>query len=125
MTEVQKMKQETKEAARQNWADESDEEEDEGKEIGSSAPISKPDHKVLEPTKKEEEVVAEPKKDYGPPQKRVRNFNGDFIVTKIDIPDLVVPVLEDETHSSDDNEESEEEVSAIEEVKEEMKVPVK
>ena len=127
MTEVQKMKQEAKEAARQNWADESDGEEDEGKEIGSSAPVAKPDHKVLEPAKEKEEEKPVPKKDYGPPEKRVRNMNGDFIVTKIEIPDLVVPVAEVENRDSDDEseEESEEEVKPIEEVKEEVKAPVK
>jgi hypothetical protein len=108
------MKQEAKEAARQNWADESDGEEDEGKEIGSSVPATKPDHKVLEPAKEEkEEKPVVPKKDFGPPVERVRNNYGDFIVTKIEIPDLVVPQVVDEKRDSDDEseeEESEEEV---------------
>lgn len=55
-----------------------------------------------------------PKKDYGPPIQRERNSNGDFIVTKIMIPDLVVPVAVDEKNSDDSSEEeSEEEASQV------------
>lgn len=72
--------------------------------------------------KKVEEVPAAPKKDYGPPQKRVRNSNGDFVVTKIEIPDTIVPVAVEEKRDSDESsEEEEEEVAVIEEVKEEVK----
>ena len=67
--------------------------------------------------------MAPPKKDYGPPQKRVRNSNGDFVVTKIEIPDTVVPVAVEENRDSDEesDEESEEETTPIEEVKDEGK----
>jgi len=67
-----------------------------------------------------------PKKDYGPPEVRERNANGDFIVTKIVIPDLKVPVVEDDKNSDEESsEESEEEVrEAVEEIEEE-KVVVK
>lgn len=34
-----------------------------------------------------------PKKDYGPPEKRERNQFGDFIVTKVVIPDLKPAVV--------------------------------
>lgn len=54
-----------------------------------------------------------PKKDYGPPIQRERNSNGDFIVTKIIIPDLVVPVVVDEKNSDDSDEESEEEATEV------------
>jgi len=79
---------------------------------------------VIEPQAVEKKLVeAPPKKDYGPPQKRVRNANGDFIVTKIEIPDLVVPVPFDDNKASDEesNEESEEEITPVEEKKEEIK----
>jgi hypothetical protein len=86
--------------------------------------VTTPDYKVIEPQVVEKKVVeAPPKKDYGPPQKRVRNANGDFIVTKIEIPDLVVPVPVDDEKASDEEseEESEEEAAPVEEKKDEVK----
>jgi len=65
--------------------------------------------------------VEVPKKDYGPVIARDRNIYGDFVVTTINIPDLVVPELIVDKNS-DDSEESEES-----EPEEEIKVeePVK
>jgi hypothetical protein len=54
-------------------------------------------------------VEAPPKKDYGPPIKRVRNTYGDFVVTKIVIPDIVVAVPTKEKNSDDESEEEDEE----------------
>jgi hypothetical protein len=79
---------------------------------------------VIDPSaveQKVEEVIAPPKKDYGPPQKRVRNSNGDFVVTKIEIPDTVVPVALEEVNSDSDEESEEEVTESLEEVKEEVK----
>lgn len=47
-----------------------------------------------------------PKKDYGPPEQRERNQFGDFVVTKIVIPDLKPVVLEEEKKESESEEES-------------------
>ena len=110
--------------ARQNWADDDDGDDDHGKEIGqASTKENKPDRemgtKSLEPP--------EPKKDYGPPEVRERNAFGDFVVTKIVIPDLKPVVLEEEQQESDE-EESSDEPEPAEESKEEAtkkKEPVK
>jgi hypothetical protein len=77
------------------------------------------DPKAVE--EKVEEVEAPPKKDYGPPQKRVRNSNGDFVVTKIVIPDTIIPQAVEEERGSDESEEESEEEQVLEEVKEEVK----
>jgi len=61
--------------------------------------------------------VAPPKKDYGPPEKRVRNTNGDFVVTKIEIPDTIIPQAEEVVKDSDESSEESEEEAPIEEVK--------
>jgi hypothetical protein len=121
MSEAQKKNEEK--SARQGWADESDDNEDENKEIGQAVPATKSDHKVLEPAAEAKPEV--PKKVYGPPEKRERNMMGDYVVTKIEIPDLVVPKLEEAAKDSDESEESEEEPATMEEVKEEPKAPVK
>lgn len=57
----------------------------------------------------------------------VRNKYGDFVVTKIHIPDVVVPVAETKKDSeSEESSESESEPEpATEETKEESKAPVK
>lgn len=65
--------------------------------------------------------MAPPKKDYGPPEKRVRNTNGDFVVTKIEIPDTIIPQAEEVVKDSDESSEESEEEAPIEEVKEEVK----
>jgi hypothetical protein len=82
---------------------------EDAKEIGTAQPQVDAEVK--------EEVKVEPKKDWGPVKSRVRNDNGDFIVTTINIPDIVVPQLVQESGSSDEEESSEEE--PVEEVKEE------
>lgn len=70
----------------------------------------------------EAKVVAPPKKDYGPPVQRDRNLYGDFVVTTINIPDVVVPVAEEVKQSeSEESDESEQE----EETKEEAPVEKK
>ena len=86
---------------KQSWADESAESdnEDNNKEIGQDLNQETPE--VTEPK------VEVPKKDYGPVIARDRNIYGDFVVTTINIPDLVVPELIEEK-GSDDSEESEE-----------------
>jgi hypothetical protein len=40
----------------------------------------------------EVKAPAEPKKDYGPVYQRVRNQNGDFVITNVNIKEVVVPV---------------------------------
>ena len=100
------------EKAKQSWADESGESdnEDNNKEIGEDLKGEGAD--AAEP-----KVVAPPKKDYGPPVQRDRNVYGDFVVTTINIPDVVVPVLEQAQQSdSDEDEESEQEEETKEEV---------
>jgi len=129
MTDIEQKKQD----ARQSWADEDDNDDDAGKEIGHSAPLVRPDHKVIDPNmSKKPEAPPMPKKDYGPPIKRERNQFGDFVVTTINIPDIKHVVKEKAKNSDDESEEVEEEEEEsepeVEETKEEAPVkkePVK
>jgi hypothetical protein len=95
-----------------SWADESGDSDNEenNNEIGQ-------DIKADAPAEEKEVVV--PKKDYGAPIARDRNMNGDFIVTTINVPDIVVPVLEDDKNSgseesSEESAEEEPEVASVE-----------
>jgi len=112
--------------AREGWADHDDDDgdEDTGKEIGqASTTESKPEREMG--TKSLE--APEPKKDYGPPEARERNAFGDFVVTKIVIPDLKPAVKEEEQQESEE-EESSDEPEPVEESKDESakkKEPVK
>lgn len=110
MTEVEKKQQETKETTNKNWADDvSDNEEEDQQEIGNIVrnPIIPKNESKEEKTEVKE--PAPPKKVYGPPIERVRNSYGDFVVTKILIPDVVVPVLANENKEEDSDEEEEQE----------------
>lgn len=68
--------------------------------------------KVLEPAQEK------PKKDMPPVEKRERNDMGDFVVTKIVIPDLKPKVVEQEEQSEDDDESEDEPEQPKEESKE-------
>ena len=115
--------QQKQELARTNWADDqSDNDDDNGAEIGQA---SKPNYKVIDPKMSEQPK----KKVMAPPEHRERNKNGDFVVTKIVIPDLKPVVKEVEKNESDEESEpeSEEEPQAPEEESKEAakKQPVK
>ena len=79
--------------AKRNWADDDGEEDEEGgdRNIGGSEPVAKVPKKEPEPPKI-------------PKIKREKNAYGDFIVTKIEVKERVIPKME-----SEDEEESEEE----------------
>lgn len=84
------------------------------------------DHKVIDKKAmgtKSLEAPA-PKKDIPPPEHRERNEYGDFVVTKIVIPDLK-PVVKEEEKDEDasDDDESEDEPQTIEESKDEVPKP--
>ena len=81
---------EAEQKARQNWADDDDGDDDAGKEIGQS---TFPEAKVEREMGTKSLDPPAPKKDYGPPEKRERNQFGDFIVTKVVIPDLKPAVV--------------------------------
>ena len=106
-------------ATRQNWADDSAGEDDETKEIGKAGSLIRPDHKVLEPKSLDPPVA---KKNLPPPEHRERNQYGDFVVTKIVIPDLKPVVKEEEKNESSEEDEDDSEPEPVEETKEE---PVK
>ena len=106
------------EATKANWADDSDE-EGADKEIGVP---TKPTRYIPD------DPPAKPKKDFGPPQDEKRNKYGDFVVTKIYIPDAVVPVVENQKNESDEESSEDEDAQIrdveVEESKEE-KAPAK
>lgn len=117
MTDEQKKVEDVKQETRQNWADESDGDEDEGKEIGA-ARESKPAEKKQMGTKSLEPPA--PPKNIPPPIARERNEYGDFVVTKIEIPDLKPKEIAKEEEASEESEEEEdEEPVAQEEAKDE------
>lgn len=106
---------EAKQEARQNWADESDGDDDQ-REIGQAVRL---DHKVIDPNMGKK--ANEPKKNIPPPEARERNQFGDFVVTKVVIPDLKPKVEHEEKPDSDESSESEQsepEQETQEEVKE-------
>ena len=92
MTETQEPTKQPE--AKANWADDSDDGDNADKEIGQNQQPARyiPDDPV--PAQKQA-----PKKDYGPPMDEKRNKYGDFVVTKIHIPDPVVPVVENVKNS--------------------------
>lgn len=98
---------------RKNWADEDPESDgEETKEIGQSTVPAK----SLEPIKRAE--PAQPKKDYGPPEDRARTQFGDYVVTKINIPDPVIPQVEVEKDSDEESDEESEQSEHEEQVEE-------
>ena len=74
----------------QNWADDSHDSDEEDKEIGNATPIFV--RQIVPSAPEEVKAPAEPKKDYGPVYQRVRNQNGDFVITNVNIKEVVVPV---------------------------------
>jgi len=71
--------------------------------------------------KEKEAEVEEAKKLWAAPEMRDRNSNGDFVVTTINIPDMVKHEVNDDEEEEDEDSESEEENAPEEESKEEAK----
>jgi len=91
-----------------------------------------------EPEEEEEAAIVEPKKYIPPPRKGTKNKGGDYIVTKLDIPDFRDGVKERQDEEGEDDSSSDEgygdeedtkpvpvETKAVEETKPEKKLSKK
>lgn len=98
---------------KKNWADDDDDQESDADEVevgGDQQKNEGPSRQMMETNlNKEKAEVEEAKKIWAAPEMRDRNANGDFVVTSINIPDMVKVEANNEEEESDEDSESEEE----------------
>lgn len=79
---------------KKNWADDDEDQESDADQVevgGEDAKNEGPSRQMMDAKNAEQKEAApkEEKKVWAPPEQRARNEHGDFVVTKIVIPDLV------------------------------------